>query len=223
MRERRYPFQTGWWRRFLPFVGGFLLVATLLMIGHFNERTPTAPARLGNSGKVNISAREDGGTTRPSPKPAEEESSEKDLSPVERFVKSESLKIGRPDPNPARSHARLKAVAKGLGRKDMDLLKRSALNTSLNNDRRFLSVYLLAISENPTATSALMSVALAPMSIQDSTSVHYAEELMIRTQALEGLARQDRGALRRALSHQDNSFLADQTRRLLREQNKAKR
>jgi len=222
MRERRHPFQMGWWRRYLPFAGGFLVVATLLAIIQFNQSSPVGPAAIERTQKLNPAKTGDSKAELPS-KATKEEKPETNLSPVEKFVKSESPRIGRPDPDPAKSHARLKAVAKSLGRKDIDALKRTALNTSLNNDRRFLSVYLLAISGNQAASSALMSVALAPLSIQDTTSIHYAEELMIRTQALEGLARQEPGALRKVLSHQDNAFLADQTKRLLKEQNKAKR
>jgi len=162
-------------------------------------------------------------------KPVKQLSAEelKKLSPVERFVNMESQKVGRPDPNPTKSFERLKAVARSLGPKDIEALKHTALNNELENDRRFLSVYVLALAETETAAPALMSIALDPLTIQDMSSRLYAEELMIRTQALEGLANyqpsRGTGPLQKYLEKQDNAFLADQARRLVRERNKARR
>src|SRR5688572_9118541 len=145
MGERRYPFQSGWWRRYLPFVGGFFVAGTLLMAGYFRHRAPPAlPTH-----RLNLSALPQNATPPAAPsgqrRPAA--ASEKSLSPIEKFVRVESLKVGRPDPDPSKTHARLKAVARGLGRQDMSLLRKAALDSSLENDRRFMSVYLLTLAE----------------------------------------------------------------------------
>ena len=219
MFAKRFGFHPGWWRRYLPFAAGFLVVATVLTASYFKRTEPqslahTPRAREPQSVTSTARARPSNGELNGS---ARQDLKERALSPVEKFVRSESLRVGQADPDPVKTHARLRSVARSLGRRDLETLKHSALNTSIGNDRRFLSVYLLAISDNAQAVPALLNIALAPMSIQDSTSVHYAEELMIRTQALEGMARQGPESLGKFLSHQDNSFLADQARRLLRE------
>ncbi len=222
MRVRRYGFQPGWWRRYLPFAGGFGIVATVLIASYLNNRVPIVPARrLVDQEAI---SRINSNATRTQWREIKKSyAAEKNLSPVEKFVRMESLKVGQADPDPSKTHARLRAVARGLGKKDLDTLQRSAMNTSLGNDRRFLSVYLLALSENAQSAPALLGIALAPMTIQDSTSVHYAEELMIRTQALEGMARQNPETLKKFLANQDNSFLAEQARRLLREKKQSAR
>jgi hypothetical protein len=218
MMERRHPFQTGWWRRFLPFVGGFLMVATLVLAIFLKIQSAQVPDPQSNVVQPNSKFEALKAADQAKSKNAKviAEANEK-LSPVEKFVRTESLKVGHADPNPSQTHSRLRAVARGLGRMDIDSLKRTALNTSMGNDRRFLSVYLMAISEKAATAPALLSVALTPLSIQDISSRHYAEELMIRTQALEGLGRQQPGALREFLKRQDNAFLADQARRILNE------
>lgn len=140
--------------------------------------------------------------------------------PIERFVAKESLKVGRADPNPEQTFSRLKLLATRLKKDDVDLLKKMAVNTQFNNDQRFLSVYLLSLSNNPQVTPALLGIALEPVAMQDQTSSYFAEELMIRTQALEGITQTDRAGapryLQTYLARQNNSFLADQARRLLR-------
>ena len=214
------PETTVWWRRFLPFVAGFLAIS-LLILALATKPTTSPPVVAGQRGpaQTKIEPKKRVKTLTP------EEL--KKLSPVERFVNSESLNVGRPDTNPKRSFERLKAVAKSLRSKDIDTLKHTALNNELDNDRRFLSVYILALAETAAVAPALMSIALDPLTIQDMSSQRYAEELMIRTQALEGLANYQpasgHGPLQKYLEKQDNAFLADQARRLVRERNKAQR
>ncbi|MBX7231134.1 MAG: hypothetical protein K1X29_03510 [Bdellovibrionales bacterium] len=142
-------------------------------------------------------------------------------SPMARFVKMESLRVGTPDENPKQSFKRLKSVASGLNNNDVENLKNISLDRKYNNEQRFLSVYLLALAENPQVAGALMSVALDPLETKDKSSPTYAEELMIRTQALEGIAKVDprgrKSRLAEFLKKQDNAFLAEQAKRLIRE------
>jgi hypothetical protein len=240
MSEGRHPFQNGWWRRYLPFAAGFLAAATLLLalslkiqsywFSPATYRTAQGAAagdlKVTGGGVRAAGSEQDRSNSAPAQAPAPDERparppiDEKELArltPVEKFVYSESLKIGRADPSPERTHRKLKAVARGLGRLDMENLKIAALNTAFDNDRRFMSVFLLALSEKDAAAPALLSIALTPLSIQDTGSRLYAEELMIRTQALEGLGAARPGTLKDFLRKQDNAFLADQARRLLRE------
>lgn len=212
MRFRPSPFQSGW-RRFLPFIGGFLVAATVIIGLNLKNTSPLPAATAPDTHSAKPASHRPQLVSKPV-RPGRE--TEK-LSAVEKFVRAESLRVGRADSHPDQTHARLKAVAKSLGRSDTEALRLGALNTAYDGDRRFLSVYLLALAESSASVSALLSVALGPLSIQDVSSRQYAEELMIRTQALEGLANQRPAALRHFLARQDNAFLADQARRLLHE------
>lgn len=214
---------TSWWRRVLPLLAGFLLVGLLVFT------VATKPKLKSNSVPSTSetspsSSKKTKDTSAFSPAPTEDL---EHLSAVEKFVAGESLKVGKPDSNPQKSFEKLQAVARGLKRMDVENLKKTALNNELNNDRRFMSVYLLTLADNASTAPALMSIALDPLTIQDMSSRLYAEELMIRTQALQGLAKyqpnEGEGPLHQYLQKQDNSFLADQARRLLNEKMKRSR
>lgn len=147
------------------------------------------------------------------------------LSPVEKFVYIESQKLRKPDPNPNHTYSRLKRLAESLKIKDIDSLKSTALDPSLNNDRRFMSVYLLSLNQKDIVLPALMSIALDSVIVSESQPQIYAEELMLRTQALIGIAHFQApigtGPLHSYLRKQDNAFLADQAKRLLKERQAA--
>ncbi|MGE0762305.1 MAG: hypothetical protein AB7N80_03395 [Bdellovibrionales bacterium] len=219
------PETTTWWRRFLPLIAGFLMVGVLILAVATKPKLP--PRQEERQPAAQSAAALKSNSKRTAQSKTKTMVDESRLSPIEKFVYHESQKVGRPDPDPKRSFERLKAVAHGLKRMDIESLKRTALNNDLDNDHRFLSVYLLALARNQDAAPALLGIALDPLTVQDMSSPLYAEELMIRTQALEGLANyqpaQGPGPLQRYLQKQDNSFLADQARRLLKERSKNRR
>lgn len=201
-------------QRTLPLLVGFAVIAILTFVMATKPRPPAevVPELAAREPAASIPAEE----TTPTENPEVSK-----LTPIERFVHQESLKVGKADPTPDETYQRLRRVAKSLRKDDIQSLKRDALNQELENDRRFLSVYLLALNSSPSAVPALLAVALEPLSIQDISSRLYAEELMIRTQALEGLSqvsdsRARGGALENFLKRQDNAFLADQAMRLLK-------
>lgn len=207
-------------------MSGFALVAGLFLMIFRNgtEQVSRAPATLEKEESTSaVTDSEQNPTEAVTTTSAKATLSPNDasLTPVERFIRQESVRVGKPDPDPMSTQKKLKAVAESLKKMDIQNLKRAALDHSLNNDQRFLSAYILSLSSSAETKSALFSIASDPLTVQDISSRLYAEELMIRTQALEGLAkhqpRTGRGPLDDFLARQDNSFLADQARRVLQE------
>lgn len=213
-------------RRLLPMVGGFSAVALLVFIFNRSDsnKIDSNLNRLANQAEVHSQGGSPNQADTANPKPSSNPDPNRATnsnppSAIEKFIHSESLKVGRTDSDPDRSFRRLKSVARRLKSMDMATLKRTALNLELNNDQRFLAVYLLSLAESALALPALNEIALAPIKETDTASRLYAEELVVRTQALEGLANvaEGRGLLNDYTFRQDNAFLSDQARRLLRE------
>ncbi len=211
-------------RRALFFLSGFALVAGIVF-SIFKDGESISTVSESKQDKKESSVADRSPTQYKASEPVTAASPQgktaQNLTPVERFIQQESARVGKPDPDPISTQRKLKALAESLKRLDIQSLKRAALDHSLNNDQRFLSAYILSLSSSPDTKAALFSIASDPLTVQDISSRVYAEELMIRTQALEGLSkhqpRTGRGPIDDFLARQDNSFLADQARRILQE------
>lgn len=140
---------------------------------------------------------------------------------VQVFLQNEAQRIGHIDPEPERTLLRLKDFAQKLGPDEFVTLSRAALNIQLGGDMRFLAVYLMSLAEGSGAVPPLMTVAEAPLPKVRMDSRLYDQEILIRTQALEGIARRDSVQIRRRrlqeyILRQGNVSLVGQAHRLLR-------
>lgn len=212
-----------WGRRWVaPILGGFAIVlSAILALQGPTPRvsTPEVP-NWKLSSPTSQTQSEDASVHSHQDSPQE-----KSITPIERFIASESQRIGKPDPSPDESFKRLKAVARKLKRYDFQSLKLVSLNKDLETDQRFLATYVLALADQPAALDPLLQIATAQMPDADPSSPQYAEELALRTQALEGLAkfhRADRPVLTQFLAKEENSFLVQQARRLIKERRRSK-
>ncbi|MCB0367403.1 MAG: hypothetical protein H6624_00705 [Bdellovibrionaceae bacterium] len=133
------------------------------------------------------------------------------------FVKKEATLVGQPDQDPQETLLRLKTVAGQLGQEQFERLKALALDLSLPGDERFLSAYLLSLNQTEASMSSLKSLALAPLPKSKMDARLYDQEIMIRGQALEGLAQSTKAKehLTDFLRHQDNVPLAEHAQRLI--------
>ena len=134
------------------------------------------------------------------------------------LVQQETLAMGRTDANPQGTLERLIQIAAQLQPRDFETLMAMALNISRGGDERFLATYLMSLSRQDWAAPLLKVVALTPLPDQKLDARLYDQEVMIRAQALEGLAHSNQGRdhLTDFLRHQDNVSLAQHAQRLLR-------
>jgi hypothetical protein len=104
------------------------------------------------------------------------------------WLDNESAAMGRIDPHPEKTKARLESRAKKLQIRQLRWLKSVALNSSLNGDRRFLAVYLIGLSEREASRDLLKDIGLSglPGAANDRA---YSDEVIIRSQALEAAAK----------------------------------
>jgi hypothetical protein len=104
------------------------------------------------------------------------------------WLKDEAARMGRVDPDPARTLKRLKQHAQGLTARELQLLKDTALDRSMDGDQRFLSVYTIGLARSRSALSLLMDISRTriPPTANDRA---YSDEVMIRSQALEAAAK----------------------------------
>lgn len=139
------------------------------------------------------------------------------------FLKMESKKIGQIDSDPAATESRLVEFARLMGAPELTRLKQVALQMDVPGDERFLSAYLLSKSGSAHAIIELMAIARAPVPENVSRdSRMYDQEVMIRAQAIEGLAsvndrNQARQLLREFLNREGNVSLAEHARRTLQD------
>ncbi|MCB0386646.1 MAG: hypothetical protein KDD43_14735 [Bdellovibrionales bacterium] len=133
-------------------------------------------------------------------------------------MKKEATLVGQADQDPQVTLLRLKTVASQLGMDQFEKLKSLALDLSLGGDERFLSAYLLSLNGSEASMASLKGLALAPLPEKKMDSRLYDQEIMIRGQALEGLAQSTKANehLSEFLRRQDNVPLAEHAQRLLR-------
>ena len=136
-----------WWRKYFGLIFGFVSVAAIILAVATKPKPPPSFEGATESG-VSESNK---GHSFMSTLAQKTDSPKEPKSAIEKFVQMESLKIGRPDPDPQKSYRKLFAVAHALGANDIEDLKLSALNEQLNNDQRFLSVYLLSLAKPSSA------------------------------------------------------------------------
>lgn len=104
---------------------------------------------------------------------------------LQKWLATEALRVGMSDEDPARTLARLKNKASGLARADLHLLKLAVLNRQLSADERFLAVYMLGLA-GPLAVPALKELSFTRIPGLPNDRVH-SDEVILRTQAIEGL------------------------------------
>lgn len=142
------------------------------------------------------------------------------MTRVKNFYEAESARVGSIDKDPVLTEKRLREFASTLKEEEIRWLAIEAENRSNPGDGRFFSVYLLALSEAPSAIEALSKLAVMP--IPQEKNVGLVElERQLRAQATEGIARacekqkQWKDSLLDIVSRQDDEFLRDRAHRAL--------
>lgn len=107
---------------------------------------------------------------------------------VDQWVKTEALKVGQVDTDPAQSLLRMRGVSNLLRKKDFVYLKQLALDGKANGDERFVAIYILGLSPSSRAQSALREVAVAKIPKSNSDRL-YSEDVVIRAHALEAMVK----------------------------------
>lgn len=105
---------------------------------------------------------------------------------VKAFLQRESNLVGNTDSKPTESLERLKRQALLLEEADFSYLLKEVLNSQLEGDRRFLSVYLLSLSQNIKAKSYLEEIISTPIKKEKIAQHLYEQELVIKMKAVEG-------------------------------------
>lgn len=129
-----------------------------------------------------------------------------------KMVQKEAETISQLNNHPDEVQKRLRELAGQMQDADVALLQKSALNTSLNGDERFLSVYILGESTLEKAQESLETIAATPIPAMKEARLTTQEEIL-RVQAVESLREAD--SLKRVLSRTDNSFISDRAQRNL--------
>ncbi len=126
------------------------------------------------------------------------------------LVKIEADAMSQLNDHPEEIQKRLKDLASKMKETDIPALQETALNTALNGDQRFLSVYILGESSLLKAQEGLETIATSPIpALHDSRLIN--QEEVIRGQAVESLRQPE--SLNRVLSKSDNAFITDRAQR----------
>lgn len=160
----------------------------------------------------NTTAESAAALTSVAPKKAE---AGKPASPAQEFtglVKKEAGAIAQLTDHPEEIEKRLKELAEKMQETDVPELQATALDTTLNGDYRFLSVYILGESSLPKAQESLETIASSPIPTLSEARLTTQEEI-IRGQAVEALRKPE--SLKRVLAQADNTFVVDRAQRNL--------
>jgi len=128
------------------------------------------------------------------------------------WLQREADNVSRLQDHPEETQTRLKELASQLKDSDVSLLRDLALDPHADGDARFLSVYILGLSDLEKAQESLETIALTPLPPSHDARLTNQEEIL-RAEAVESL-RQTEG-LKRVLAGTDNSFLGDRAQRNL--------
>jgi len=128
------------------------------------------------------------------------------------MIEKEAASVSQLNDRPEEVEQRLKDLAARMKDEDVSVLQEKALNTNLNGDERFLSVYILGESSLGKAQESLERIAETPLpKMQDSRLMN--QEEILRGQAIESLREPE--SIKRVLTRADNKFLADRAQRTL--------
>lgn len=105
---------------------------------------------------------------------------------IQTWLSNEALRMGQPDPNPEETKERLARKASGLRRFELRHLRLMALDRSKNSDERFLSIYILGLSDDDKSLDLLREISLAQIPVTPTDRQH-SDEVILRAHALEAL------------------------------------
>lgn len=133
-------------------------------------------------------------------------------SNIKSWLANEAEKMGQTDPNPEETKIRLAQRAAGLKRLELRYLKIVALDRSRNSDERFLSIYILGLSEDEKTLDLLREISLTQIP-GTATDRQHSDEVVFRAHALEALVQkldseQARSFLREILARSGDPVLA---------------
>jgi hypothetical protein len=128
------------------------------------------------------------------------------------WVAHEATKMGQPDPNPEETKDRLAQKALSIKRLELRTLKLIALDRSKISDERFLSIYILGLSNDEKALDLLREISLTQLPGTGSDRQH-SDEVVFRAHALEALVQKldsehARSFLREMLARSSDPVLA---------------
>ena len=182
-----------------------LLVAVAIVyrqLHHIENNTPADPR-----GPASESA-----GAAPAATHAEQVQSAKKSDEFAKMVQKEVETISQLNDHPDDVQKRLKDLAAQMQEGDIATLQKSALNTSLGGDERFLSVYILGESSLAKAQESLEAIATTPVPSMQEARLTSQEEIL-RVQAVESLRQVE--SLKRVLSQTENTFISDRAQRTL--------
>lgn len=133
-------------------------------------------------------------------------------SNMEKLIEKEAETMSQLNDHPEEVQKRLRDLAEKVQDSDISVLQKTALNTNVDGDQRFLSVYILGESSLQKAQESLEHIAITPIPKMGETRLTMQEEV-IRAQAVESLRQPE--SLKRVLSRADNSFITDRAQRTL--------
>lgn len=149
-------------------------------------------------------------------------SAEAKAMPLDEYLKSEAVLVGRPDTDPEASESRLREKASSLTATDLIGLTEKATSTQTDGDTRALAVQLVSYSPLSEKIDLLSNFALStPPTFGEERRDFY--EVALRAQAVEGIAEatsaKTKDAAIRALQgipeKTDNQYLVDRANRAL--------
>jgi len=104
------------------------------------------------------------------------------------WIRNETLQVGRTDLNPDATRADLETKAKKLSKLELLQLKNLALDEQQTGDTKFLSVYLLGLSDSALAVASLKDIGLAPIHTNQNER-QVSDSTVVRLYALDALVK----------------------------------
>ncbi len=104
------------------------------------------------------------------------------------LVQQYSKEIGQIQNDPVAAELKMRADAQALLENDYALLEKMILDSTLNQDDRFVALTLLSWSNNPTVASTLVGIATSPFDPLLNPNQKGDFEKILRMSAVEGLS-----------------------------------
>lgn len=104
-----------------------------------------------------------------------------------KWVQQYSREIGQIQNDPVAAELRMRAVAQSLNQNDFAQLEKIILDTSLNQDDRFVALTLLSWSKDSTVAETLVDIATTPFDSILNPNQKGDFEKILRMSAVEGL------------------------------------